>query len=175
MSPHAGFTLLEVLVTLAIITIVTYVATIAFPIIREQEALVHARQVVSSALRTAQTQALNEERSPDCLARAGDSPLAAKECSDIGIFLQGENMIAFADTNDNNRYDNQDFKISETSLPRPVTISAAASFLIEATPPNVTLWHNGVVIPAGSHVSASLRARRRTLTFSVLLYGILEN
>lgn len=175
MSESPGFTLLEVLVTLAIITIVTFMATLAFPIIREREALVNARQQISSALRAAQTQALNEQRRPDCLARVGDSPLAAKKCSDVGIFLQAEKLITFADTNDNNQYDSQDFLESEGSLPRPVTVLGAASIVIEATPPNVAMWHNGRVVPAGSQVAVKLRAGRGTLPLSISSYGILEN
>lgn len=175
MSAHRGFTLLEVLVTLAIITIVTFLAATAFSIIREREALIHARQQISSIVRAAQTQALNEQRHPACLAEVEDSPLAAKQCSDIGVFLQGEKVIVFADTNDNNQYDDQDFRESESSLPRPVTVLGTISIVIEATPPNVVLWHNGRVVPAGNQISLTLRAGRRTVPLSISSYGILEN
>lgn len=174
MRGSRAFTLLEVLVTLTIITIVTYLVTVAFPNIREEEALTHARQNIISALKSAQTQALDEQRSPKCLARVSGGATNAKRCSDIGILLRGQDLITFADINDNNQFDNQDFALQSAVLPRPVVTTATTSFVIEATPPNVTMWHDGVIIPAGSRATVTIRARQRTKTLSFSSYGVID-
>lgn len=174
MSSSPAFTLLEVLVTLTIMSVVAYLTTLAYPVMRESEALVHARQQIIAALRTGQVQALNETRSPDCLRQVDDTPLAAKRCSDIGIVVQGKELITFADTHDNDRYDSEDFQVSSATLPRLVSAPSAASLLIEATPPNVTLWHNGTLVPAGSTAPLALRVGRRNVTLSVSSYGLIE-
>lgn len=179
MKASTGLTLLEVMVTVTIITIVTFLTLSAFPIVREAEALKHASQQIASSLRAAQVQALDEQRAAPCLAEVGENPLDAKRCSDIGLQLEGRNILIFADTNDNNEFDTQDFRLQTFELARPVQVTVPVSLLIEATPPNITLYVDGEALNANDQISIELRAialrsRQRTMVLSISPYGVIE-
>lgn len=174
MAWNSGITLLEVLVTLTILTLVTYLVTTAFPVIREEEALVHARQELASSLRAAQTQALDEQRSPECLLQVGDNPAEAKLCSDVGVMLAGDTLTTFADTNDNDQFDDRDFVLDRSALPQPVRVATPVSLLMEATPPNVILYVDGLPLGAGQQAVVTLQSRQRSQTLIITAYGVLE-
>lgn len=179
MGQDAGLTLLELLVTITMITLVTYLVTAAFPVVREEEALKHASQQIISALRAVQIQALDEQRSPDCLARVGENPLDAKRCSDVGIMLREADIMTFADTNDNNQYDDQDVRLAATNLARPAAVIIPVSLLVEATPPNIVLFVNGTILPANESTpvilqAITLRSRKRTTSLAISAYGVVE-
>jgi hypothetical protein len=161
------------------LTIVTYLTVSAFPIVRENEALTQAKGQLVSALRAAQTQALDEQRHPDCLARVGDDPRDEKRCSDVGIMLQGTQIITFADINDDNKFDNEDFRLQTSSFVKPVNVVSPVSLLVEATPPNVILFVNGVPLGADDDTTVilkaiMLRSRQRELPLSISSYGVVE-
>lgn len=172
MSRRNGFTLLEVLVTITILTLVTYLVASAFPVIREESVLRQASAQITSLVRAAQVQALNEAREGECLAAVGESPQDAKRCSDVGIMLQGENVIAFADTNDNDRFDEDDFLFRSSALARPVVATRPVSLLVEATPPNVVLYVDGIVLEREEAIV--LRSGKRTVSLTVSAYGVVE-
>lgn len=179
MGQNAGLTLLELLVTVTMIILVTYLVTSAFPIVREEEALKQASQQITSALRAVQIQALDEQRLPDCLAQVGENPIDAKRCSDVGIMLQETDIITFADTNDNNQFDSQDARLGTTRLARPVAAATPVSLLVEATPPNIVLFVNGTILPANESTAVvlqaiTLRSRKRTTSLSISTYGVVE-
>lgn len=171
---QAGFTLLEVLVTLTIVTVVTYLVTSAFPVVRDEETLTHASQQLISTLRAAQTQALDEQRSPDCLTHVGEGPRLAKLCSDVGVLIRGGELLTFADTNDNNQFDERDFPLHTNSLPAPVVVTSPVSLVIEATPPNVSLYVNGLGIQPAGTATVTLHSRGRTKSVTVTAYGVVE-
>lgn len=179
MNRSAGLTLLELLVTVTMLTLVTYLAASAFPIVREEEALKHASQQIISALRAVQVQALDEQRSHDCLTQVGEDPLDAKRCSDLGIMLRQADLVTFADTNDNNRFDDRDFPVQTTRLARTVQVTEPVSLLVEATPPNIVLYVNGTSLSADESTDVLLRAvtsrsRQRTVLLSISAYGVVE-
>lgn len=174
MASQAGLTLLEVIVTLVLITATTYLVASAFPIVREQQALQQAQQQLTAALRAAQIQALDEQRHPDCLERVGEAIRQQKLCSDLGVFLQDNQLRTFADIHDNNLFDTDDFVLGNTSLPPSLTAATSASILFEATPPNTTTYLDGVLLTPTQPGTVTLRSPRRELSVTISAYGLVE-
>lgn len=174
MSSQAGLSLLEVMVTLVLITGTTYVVASAFPIVREQQALQQAQQQLTAALRAAQIQALDEQRHSDCLERVGAGIRQQKLCSDLGVFVDNNQLRTFADIQDNNRFDQSDIVLSSTTLPASITGATPTSILFEATPPNTTTYVNGVLVLPAQPATVTLRSRKRELSVTISAYGLVE-
>lgn len=139
-----GFTLLEITVVMAIMSILSAIILIGWPRTRQHQALLLAAEQVQTTLRTAQQKALNEDRHPDCLRDwVGSSPEEQRLCSDIGVAVQESTIVIFADTNipTVNQYEEtKDFPIEQQTLPLGVTgPSSWQSFVFEASPPNIEL------------------------------------
>ena len=166
-----GFTLLEAIVTISIIVIITYLVLAAFPVARSQQALLRAENQFQNHLRIAQTEALNEVRSAECLDRVGPSPTDQKRCSDIGVYVAGNMLTRFADISDDNLYTSADFQLEMLELPANVTVQADRTFLFEATPPNITLYANGVVVTPDVAGDATFRAGAGDIALTVSPYG----
>lgn len=174
MSYQAGLSLLEVMVTLVLITATTALVASAFPVVREQQALEQARQQFTAAVRAAQTQALDEHRTPDCLSRLGTAIAQQKLCSDIGVAILGNELHTFADIHDNNQFDHDDADMHITSLPPGITVVSPGSILFEATPPNLTAYFNGQVVSPAQPVTITLRSPHRELSLTISAYGLVE-
>lgn len=181
----AGFTLLEVVVTIVILSIITLLVTSAFPEARSAQALLLARQQLRSIFQKAEQQALQEIRDENCLQRVKNNPdyTLQKRCSDIGVALQGSTALLFADTEDDNQYtEGQDYLLSTLSLPAGVKVTQAdgtdlstwQSFLFEATPPTIDLYVNQTLLPGNQQAPIALQAGRRSALLNVNRYGRLE-
>ncbi|MEK7556591.1 MAG: hypothetical protein AAB538_01305, partial [Patescibacteria group bacterium] len=121
----------------------------------------------------------DEQRHPDCLERVGSSPRDQKRCSDLGIMLQGSDIITFADIHDNNQFDSEDFRVQTGKLAKPVSVVSPVSLLVEATPPNVILYVDGNPLGAGTDTTVilkaiTLRSRERTISLSISAYGVVK-
>lgn len=142
-----GFTLLETAVVLAIMSILTGLVLVGWPRARQQQALLLATEQVQTMIRTAQQKALNEDRSAECLSGwVGSSPEEQRLCSDVGVVINGNEIIIFADTQDDDKYtpkiggDDPDFSIEKQTLPLGVIgDKVGQSFIFEATPPTIGL------------------------------------
>lgn len=133
-----GFTLLEVVVTVTIISFLTFIVTSALPVARRNQALNTTRQYISYALQQAQHQAINEVRSAACVRSVIDS----KRCSDVGVAVRDNRLVIFADTaspQDWHYTEGQDYLLSTVMLPASVALTDRGG-----TP--VTRWRSWVFV-----------------------------
>jgi prepilin-type N-terminal cleavage/methylation domain-containing protein len=178
MSAQSGFTLIEVMVTIAIVTITTVIVATGFPRLRDQQQQLLARQQITSLIREAQQQSINGQRPDKCLSTvAGDQ---AKKCSQAGLALRGNEYYLFLDTsnNDDRKFTNEksDFIISHGNLPGGVTVASAAwrSFLFVPDPPSTTLYVDGEVVTPQVPATIVLRQNLTQLLLQVLPSGVVE-
>lgn len=174
MSSESGLTLLELIITLSVITIATLVVGSALPVVREHQALQQARQQFTSYIRTAQTQALDEQRSDACLERMGDSLPLQKRCSDLGVYVEGNQLTVFADTQDNDQYDASDIVLNTANLPATIAAASPASILFEATPPNIRTYVNGLLVIPSAPAALTLISPNRAVSLTISAYGLVE-
>lgn len=171
-----GFTLLETAVVLAIMSILTGLVLTGWPTNRQHQALLLASQQVQTMTRTAQQKALNEDRPQACL----DTGVTPKNCSDVGIAMNGNQIIIFADTQDPsaNRYNvvasgnPGDYIIEKQTLPLGVTGPTSwQAFIFEATPPNITLVGT---LGADGYGHPQLHSSQATKDLTIKTYGQVE-
>lgn len=174
MSFQSGLSLLEVVVTLVLITLTTFLAGVAFPVVREQQALTQTRQQFTAAVRAAQIQALDEQRSAECLDRVGAGLRQQKLCSDIGVYVAEGELRTFADIQDNNLFDANDMPLGRSLLPATITAATPTTILFEATPPNVITYVNGDLIPLNQKATIVFRSPHRELSLTLSAYGLVE-
>ncbi|MEX1997890.1 MAG: prepilin-type N-terminal cleavage/methylation domain-containing protein [Candidatus Andersenbacteria bacterium] len=172
MPASSGFTLLEVVVTVVIIGIMITILTVAFPSTRDSQALLLAQQKIEFTLRDAQKRALQEERDPDCLL---DNPGEPARCSDVGVFIDGQTLLLFADTGDD-AADQQyspgiDYVIQQEELPAGVVATGDKSFLFLGQPPTIELLVDGAVKNPGRF---ELKLGTTIVRLAVYPYGQLE-
>jgi prepilin-type N-terminal cleavage/methylation domain-containing protein len=171
-----GFTLLEIIITVSILVIVTTVLAVAWPRVREQQALLLAKQTMQALFRDAQQQALNEERSAACLERSGGAPPAQRRCSDIGIVIKNATVHVFADTaGQDNRFSDEDLILNTQELPLGVRgVGSEQSFLFKATPPRLFVFVNGQFVSPATPGSLVLQSGRHQEHYRVQPYGQIE-
>src|SRR5581483_3012390 len=89
----------------------------------------------------AKQEMLAGERAPACLSQAV-SATDQELCSKIGIAFEGTQAIIFADTNDNNRFDEAtDFIVQREALPAGAVAPATwQSWIFASTPPTFILY-----------------------------------
>jgi len=157
---EAGYTLIEVVVVLVVIGVLSAITARAYPAARSNQSLSLAEQQLQSAFRDAQELAINESRSTECREAAADAgrlPDDQRQCSDIGIFVSGNELLWFADTDlgpddtlggDKQYTDGVDMILKRLPLPSGVSVVAGGgsntSFLFEGIPPSVNLRVDGV-------------------------------
>lgn len=176
-SSTSGYTLLELMVTIGILSIITMLSTRAFPIVRDQQNLVRAERQLQSLLRTAQQNALDEERTEACLASVSSASSDQRRCSDIGVAIRERELKMFADTIDDNRYtENGDFVLSTSTFASEVISlnSAWRSFLFEGIPPSITLFSDGQVVNPTLPVPVTLQAGQAQASYNLYMFGQLE-
>lgn len=171
-----GFTLLETAVVLAIISILTGLILVGWPANRQHQALLLATQQVQTTIRTAQQKALNEDRPQACL----DTGIVPKNCSDVGVAMNGSQILIFADTQDPlaDRYNVAasgqpgDYVIEKQTLPLGVTGPTNwQAFIFEATPPNIKLVGN---LGADGYGHPQLHSGQATKDLTIKTYGQVE-
>lgn len=174
----SGFTLLEMVITVSILVTVTVLVAVAWPKVREEQALLLAREQLQTFFHQAQQAALNEQRPAACLERVGGKPEQQRRCSDVGVVITQATVRLFADTTgDNNQYNPGDFILVEQTLPLSVVGAGdgSQSFLFRDTPPLLNLFGpRGEQVTAQKPAQLRLRAGRRVVTYIVRPYGQLE-
>ena len=152
LSLSKGFTLIELIVVIAIIATLSVLLAVAYPQARSQQKLTLAEQTLQASLRAAQQAAINEERDDDCLTKARALAVPEVLCSDTGIVLNPSQstMIVFADIENSNTNEYEpdeglsgDFKIREVPFPEGVQVEPSAPptvLIFQGTPPTITLW-----------------------------------
>lgn len=172
LSHNGGFTLLEVVVTVTIVSLLTLIVTAALPAARSHQALRLAQQQVSDGLAAASHRAINEIRPPACTNRVA----AAKRCSDVGVALQAGELIIFADTAEPQDWqysEGQDEILATITLPTGVT-TERQSFVFIATPPTLELYHDGQLMAAQEKIPLVLVSDRARVPLTVSSYGQVE-
>ena len=166
-----GYTLLEVVVGIGIISLVATLLAVGYPSTRDTQELLVAQQRFEALLRDAQEQARNEERSPDCLATVLEED--RKACSDIGLALRGQTITLFADTfGADRRYTaGDDFVLAQQQLPEGVLV-ADLDLVWLGVPPTTTLYADGVaVVDDTAPHEVTFRYRSHSLTVAVFPFG----
>lgn len=147
MANSRGFTLLEIVVVVGIISAVTAYASLAYPSARDQQKIIMAEQILQSTMRETQQKAINEERDAGCVFDVGSAD--EKYCSDLGLHFNGSRIILFADTHyaNDNLYDAaDDFELGTIALPDGVTITGLNSLIFQGIPPTVKMYADGTKI-----------------------------
>lgn len=172
---QAGFTLLEMIIVLSIITISTYVLFTAFPIARVNQALQADITELRILITSAQQQALNEIRSQDCLDLVGPDEELARRCSNVGVYVQGQDVIQFADTTDDLRFTaGSDFILGERTQTSSLADGTSMTIVFQADPPTIVTHVNAEVLGAGQVHPFTLELEGAVRSLTVGPYGIIE-
>lgn len=146
LSKSRGFSVIEVLVIVSITALLAGLTWRTYPTIRAQQQLARAEQQLQSMLRRAAQEAVNEARQDTCLDEMKSTGQPEKLCSDMGLHLEADQMILFADTGapDDNRYEaGNDFLLTKEQLSAPDIIETPTTFVFEAIPPILQLFVDG--------------------------------
>ncbi|MEX1112183.1 MAG: type II secretion system protein [Candidatus Andersenbacteria bacterium] len=174
-------TLLETVVVITIMSILSVLTAVSFPVIRNHQNLITDAGQVEGALQEAQLRALNEVRPEECLSQAGDDRDLQRRCSNIGTAFQDRQGVLFSDFDGDRQYTpGEDFEIKRYTLVTTVDgVSSPAwqTFVFEALPPTVAVYAGGAVVLPSSESSAAvltLRAGGQTKELKIRPYGIVE-
>lgn len=146
MKNQAGFSLIESLIVVSIITIMTSLAMHALPIARSNQQLIADTEQIRALLLDAKERAVNQVRPDACLNKIEKASKDRAVCSDVGIAFVGNQLIEFADVNQDNKYSNGDYKIVQYAL---TNAPGDNSFVFESVPPQVYLHTLGNSTPMG--------------------------
>jgi prepilin-type N-terminal cleavage/methylation domain-containing protein len=172
MAFNSGYTLIEVLITVTIITLVTTIGITALPLVRDSQNLRLAEQELQSKLRVAGKKALHENRDQRCL----DDPRVEtpSACSDIGLAVTSNLLILFADINQDLNYSSgADLILEEVPLPNQVRALTDTVFLFVAEPPALQLYQDGVPLLSDDQpgeITLLASSRESQLTISPFAY-----
>lgn len=166
-----GFTLVEAVVTIAILSIITTIVLAAFPQVRDHQTLIAAEQQLRSYIRQAEQASFNQIRPEDCTNTLPEEDHGL--CSDTGIAIRGSEVILFADTlqKDVNQYEQGDYVYNTLTLPSPARALAERTLLFEADPPGIILYVDGVNQSPGR---VELMAGSRSKLLTIHRYGQVE-
>lgn len=166
-NTHQGFTLIEVMVTITIISILAAIITVALPKSRESQDLILAGQQLQSLVREAQKRALNEQRDQPCVDQAAE----AKYCSDVGLHIETTTVRMFADIASDGDYTAADYTIYTADLVGGVSIETPLTLLFRAVPPTITLFVNN-----GETDAVTLRLQSGAVLHTLIVnrYGQIE-
>ncbi len=152
---YAGFSLVESLVIISIISILASLSLVALPAARAHQQLISDTELVQSLLLDSKGRALNQVRPEECESGLSLEDPDRAPCSDVGIdFRIAGEVTQFADLNGNGEYEDTDYKIVTHSLSSSVT---SDPIVFKSVPPSVETYTNGqVMTPNGENNIATI-------------------
>lgn len=169
-----GFTLLEMVFIISIISILSLTLLNGLPLARDNQIIAADRAWFQSIVRTAQLRAVNELRDEACMAQAGGSPEIERRCSDVGLLLQGRRILMFSDLDGDQAYaksvdyDIQEFTATSKFEPDGKVI------IFESVPPLLRLYDDGSVIAPTGNVALTMSVGSLQRNVRVTFYGNVE-
>lgn len=166
---NQGFSLVESLVIISIISILASLSLTALPAARSHQQLISDTELIKSLLTDSKQRALNQVRPEDCL-RDDENPQSPSRagCSDVGIHFSENTVTQFADANKSGTYNGGDYTIAKHEM---ATLSGgednAREILFKSVPPSVEAYKDGGVMSPSSEAIITLTASSgeiRTLT-----------
>ncbi len=148
----SGFSLIESLVMISIITILTSISVAALPAVRAHQALVSDTEQIRSLLLDSKQRALNQVRPEACVRQAESEGKDPRRCSDVGIVFTGGNVVQYADIQPNFRYDadKKDYVFATYEMQSVLVNSLSINhFLFYGNPPSVDLVADGRRVEPG--------------------------
>ncbi len=173
MNTQTGFTLIESLVIISLISILTAMSVRAIPTIRAHQELVSDTENIRALLYDAKQRTLNQVRPENCLPGVPDD-LARARCSDVGVALKNGELIIFADTApsvQNYNYDTGDREIVRSKLATNVDTGSATSLVFAGVPPSAVLYKDGVALTGGSDFTRIMLTASNGSKRSIKIYS----
>ncbi len=181
----AGFTFVESLVVVAIITILTTMSVVAIPSLRAHQDLVADTETIRALLLDAKQRTLNQVRPEKCLEdlEVDLEDILRAPCSDVGVAIDTEarEIVEFADTNTGSsgarKYNTGDYVITRSRLATNLnaTRENAKSLLFVGVPPSAEMYVDGNGLSASATASIHLISNRETKrTITVYSFGTID-
>ena len=145
----AGFTLIESVMVIVIISMMSALALQSLPIARSNQQLIADTEQIRALMLDAKERALNQVRPSTCLPGDDSASVDRAACSDVGIAFSGNKVIEFADTNLDNLYDASDYVIVTFDLTSAPGTGSTSSFLFKSEPPSTIMYANGIIMAPG--------------------------
>lgn len=174
MSNQSGFSLVESLVIISIISILASLSLVALPAARSHQELIADTELIQSLLLDSKERALNQVRPEECMSELPAEDTLRAPCSDVGIdFETAGEVIQFADLNEGNgRYTDTDYKIVTHALSSTVS---SDPIVFKSVPPSVETYRNGKVMDPEDVATITLTASNgETRTLEMRQFGTLD-
>ncbi len=168
-----GFSLVESIVIISIISILTLLVTTGLPQVRRNYQLRTDVEVVRLAISSARYHALNQIRPKDCIALIGNDETMQKKCSRAGVEIKQGEATTFIDIDENYTLGQRDIIVSRQDL-FSVIDNGVTTFVFEPTPPTVVMYRNGSITSSGSTIELSFKLDNLKKTVKVETYGNVE-
>lgn len=146
-----GFSLLEIVVVIGIMSVLTTVTVSALPIARSNQRLKNDIQQLRTLFSIVQQQALNEVRDQACLDQVGEDRQLQIRCSTVGVALDDYSATVFADLDGNWLFTPEtDYVISQHALESQIS-AEKQTIVFQAVPPSLYMVADGdPIAPSGS-------------------------
>lgn len=148
-----GFSLIESLIVVSIIALMSALALQAIPIARSNQQMIADTEQIRALLLDAKERSLNQVRPDTCLPMADMASKDRAVCSDVGVAIDGNKLIEFADTDGNNRYSAsgpRDYVITTYDLSATVGVGSVSSLVFSSVPPSTLLYKDGALMAPSS-------------------------
>lgn len=158
---NTGFSLVESLVIISIISILTSISLVALPAARAHQQLVSDTELIRSLLLDSKQRALNQLRPEKCVEFVAE--VVRPQCSDVGIDINtGGSVIQFADLNANGKYNSGDYTVATHSMATIMSSSAIEALVFKSAPPSVHLYKNTQIMGPSDTAQITLTASNGT-------------
>src|SRR3989344_1606602 len=181
-----GFSLVESLVIISIISILASLSLVALPAARAHQQLISDTELIQSLLLDSKERALNQVRPEGCL-RDDSNPESADRaaCSDVGIIFEGGKVMQFANIAGGTEEDpdyvysgDTEHPIVEHQLLTSVVEEeegGVRQILFRSVPPSVETYKDGAVMDPRDTAHITLKASNGELRkLAVSQFGTLD-